>query len=235
MRTRSPIVVLVLCVTLVLAGCSGTSTSANDEAVTDTSTPISDAADQPSGEGESSGDDSSSADDVAWQAFEFDHPATYTYDTFMSGDGEGTLVWEVTEVNGDEVTVSVDYQAGETSYQSTVSGTKDTVRGQLMMSPAGSFLIVSIFSPTLAYYEDQTLEVGQGWSYSTQEGSASFEITGKDTYAGIDCYASEMKVDGNLLHEGCFSSDLALATYTAYYEENGELTAKMELTSYEAN
>lgn len=237
-RTRSPIVVLLLCVTVVLAGCGGTSTSAGDTTASpvDTPTPGSSGGAQSSGDGGSSaGDADSTPGDLAWHEFQFDHPVKYSYDTYMKGDGEGTLTWEVTEVDGDEVTVAVDYQTSETSYQSTVSGSKDTVRGQLMMSPAGAFMIVAIFSPTLGYYEGQPLEVGTGWSYTTDEGSASFKITGTDSYGGVDCYVSEMTVDGTLLHKGCFSPDLALAASSVYYDDTGEMTAKLELTSYESN
>ena len=56
---------------------------------------------------------------------------------------------------------------------------------------------------------------------------------GIETYAGVDCFASEMRVDGTVLYEGCFSPDLGLAPYTAYYNEDRSLSMEMVLVSYE--
>lgn len=226
---RSPLVAVLVCVVVVLTGCGGTATDSGSNATPGAETT------QPASGGDSeagsSGDGGSDSTD-AWDAFQFDRPAKYTFDTYMEDQGEGVLIWDVTAVSGDEVTVDLHYEAGETTVDTTVSGTKDDVQSQLILTPGGQFFLIALFSPTFNYYEDRTLSVGEGWSYTTADGSASFEITGQDTYGNVECYVSEMQVDGELIHEGCFAPDLGLAAHSTYYE-SGEVTASMELTGYE--
>lgn len=228
---RTALLAVLTCIAVVLAGCGGTATDVGSNA---TPAETTQAADGGSPADDSGGGDESSADGSgdAWDAFRFDHPATYTFETYMEEQGEGVLVWDVTAVSGEEVTVDLHYEAGETTVDTTVSGTKDDVQSQLILTPGGQFFLIALFSPTFAYYEDRTLRVGEGWSYSTPDGSASFEITGKDTYADVECYVSEMRVDGEVVHEGCFAPDLGLAASSTYYE-SGEAVASMELTRYE--
>lgn len=178
------------------------------------------------------GSDGTTGESAVWEPLNFDQPATYTYDIFFEGQGEGQMVWEVTETSADGATVSVHVELGDTTYDSTVSGNKNDIRGQLMASPAGQFFLLGLFSPTVGYYEGQELSVGNQWSYSTQEGSASFTITGTQSYAGVECHASEMTVDGSVVHEGCFSGDIGMMPYTAYYDGDGQIRLEMTLVDY---
>lgn len=220
--SRRLIVTLCIAVLVVLAGCS----SATD---------VMSGADDD--ESEASTSEAGSTDELTegeWQPFEFDRPATYTFDVYMEDEGAGTLVWDVTDVTDDGATVSVDYDVGETSYESTVTGSQSDIQGQLMVTPAGPFLLLSVFSPTMTYYESQTLTVGNEWSVSSPEGSMRTAVIGTDSYGGIECYASEMAVDGEIVHESCLSPDLGLAPYTAYFED-GETVVSMELVDFSAS
>ena len=169
-----------------------------------------------------------------WDAFAFDRPATYTYDVFVEGEGTGTLVWDVQQVSGNQVTVRLDYRVGDVSYQSTVTGTPETVRQQTMMTPAGGLLVLTLYTP-MGWYGSYDLAVGNEWSLTTEDGTAEFRVTGTGSYAGLQCYATEMKIDGTTQHEACLSPELGLAPYSAWYDEDGTLVMEIELVSYEEN
>ncbi|SER58249.1 hypothetical protein [Natrinema salaciae] len=185
------------------------------------------------GDGARDGDGNTDTADAIWNPFEFDRPVTYTYEIYSTDDGSGTLVWDVTDVTDDGATVALQYDTAETQFETTVTGSKDDLQGQLLMTPAGPFIVATIFSPTMARYEGQTLTVGNEWSYSSPDGSMRFAITERDTIAGVDCYASVTEVDGSTVHEGCFSPELELAPYTVYYDDDGTRSVEMRLVSIE--
>lgn len=239
MRT---VVVLVVAAVLVLAGCTGGGPAADDATVETTTTAPgggaqADGGDGTGGDGADGGDGAGSADaagDRTWEFMRFSEPARYTFELRSEEEpGVGTLVWDVTAIDGDAVTVTMTYEMGETRTETTVSGDSETVRSQLMMTPAGPFLIASWFSPMAGYYEDRELAVGEEWSYSTPRGSASFAVTGTETMAGVECYRSEMQVNGSVVYEGCFAPDLGVAPYTAYHDEDGTRVLAVELVAYE--
>ncbi|MFC3956841.1 hypothetical protein [Halovivax cerinus] len=222
---RRLLVVIGLASLVLLAGCTnagidGAASPGGDES--DTTDP---------------GSNGGSADDLAeaeWQAFEYDRAATYTYDVYMEGDGDGTIVWDVSDVTADEATVSLSYDVGETSYETTVTGATTDIQSQLAFSPAGAFLMVSLFSPTIGYFEGETLAVGNEWSVQTPDGSMRTAVTGIDAYAGVECYTGSIEVDGAVVHESCISPEVGLAPYVAYYEA-GETTVSMELVDFSTN
>ncbi|MFW6376904.1 MAG: hypothetical protein ACOC0F_02915 [archaeon] len=152
----------------------------------------------------------------------------------MEDEGSGTLVWDVQRVSADQVTARIDYDVGGSSYESTITGTSDVARQQLLTTPAGALLVTTTFTPGL-WYGGQELVVGNGWSYRTGEGSGSFQITEQRTVAGITCFATEMKIDGELRHEGCLSPDHGLAPYSAWYDDDGELLMEITLVDYETD
>lgn len=180
--------------------------------------------------------DSSDGGEMAgeWEPFAFDSPARYEYDVFMEGDGEGTIVWDVQSIDDGEYTVTLIYEMGDERYETTATGTKDTVVQQFFTNPGGIIIVTTMSQPAI-WYEGRDLSTGTKWSYSTPQGSASFAVTGTDTYAGVDCWTSEMKINDSVFHEACFSPDLGLAPFAAYYGEDGTLEMSLTLVSYEEN
>lgn len=225
-------VLLLVALSVVLAGCGGGDLAGDDQATT-----VDGGTDEETGGDSGSDSDGDSADasgDRTWEFMDFSEPARYVFELRSEDEPEpGTLVWDVTEIDGDTVTVHMTFEMGDKSTESTVTGDPETVRNQLLVTPAASFLVATWFSPSVSYYEDRALEVGEKWSYSTGEGSASFAVTGTETMAGVECYRSEMKVDGSIVYEGCFAPELGLAPYTGYYDEDGTQTLAVELVEYE--
>lgn len=183
------------------------------------------------GDGDGTGGDTVSGQ---WEPFNFDTPATYEFAVFMEGEGDGTIIWDVQSVTDDEYTVRMVYEMDGERMETTATGTKDTVMSQFYSNPGGIILMTTMFTPA-AWYQNRDLSTGTQWSYSTPQGSASFAITGTDTFAGIDCSRSEMRVNSSVVHEGCFAPGLGLAPYAAWYDEEGTLEMEVVLVSYEAN
>lgn len=229
-----PRIALLLAATLVLAGCTGgTGAPPADATTTDRPTSTTTASADDSTDGATDADSTVSGDRT-WEFMEFTEPATYTFELRSEDEPEpGTLVWDVTEVDGDTVTVAMTFEMAGQRTETTVAGDRETVRSQLLTTPAGPFLVATWFSPTVGYYEDRELAVGEQWSYSTPQGSASFAVTGRETMAGVECFRSEMRVNESVVYEGCFASDLGLAPYTAYYGEDGTPVLVVELVAYE--
>lgn len=169
-----------------------------------------------------------------WEPFAFDQPARYEYEVFMEGDGTGTIVWDVTSVSDGEYTVELVYEMAGERFETTATGTKDTVMQQFYANPGGIVLLTTMYQPA-AYYQDRDLSTGTKWSYSTPDGSASFAVTGTDTVGGVACSTSEMRIDGGVVHEACFSPSLGLAPFAAYYDEDGGLEMSLTLVSFQEN
>ena len=229
---RSVLLVAAVSLTLVLAGCTG-SIPGTGGAAADTTT---DGSDPGSGEDGGAGDGDvpgTVAGDGSWEPFRFDRPGTYTFDVFVEGEGEGSLVWDVEELSENEMTATVTYDVGDTRFEQTVTGDSDAVFGELLYTPAGALLLTTTMTPG-SWYGDRDLSVGDGWSYQTSEGSGSFEVTGTDSVGGIACYTTEMIVDGTTLHEACIAPDHGIAPHSAYYNDDGTRSMEIRLVSYEA-
>jgi len=192
---------------------------------------------------------SSAVGDGTFRFLAFEQPGTYTYEvtfapTVRSQQGTAEPVTRQGENQSAEYVIDV-VQAAENQYevqvsismdgmdnQQTFTGTRTEIQQQMLGSQVGSLLVP--LTTMTGFYQGQTLQAGQSWSYSTEEGTASFEVTGSDSYAGVECSVTEASVNGTVVHEACVSPDRGLAPYAAYYDESGTLTFEMELTSYEA-
>ena len=239
--------VLVVAVLVLTAGCltgggGATPTTAGDgggEGDADGAGSDSDGGDEASdtdggdGASDTDGDDTTDSDLAGeWEPFAFDQPARYEYEVFMQGDGTGSIVWDVRSVSDGEYTVDLVYEMAGERFETTATGTTDTVVQQLYANPGGIVLATTMYQPA-AYYEGRDLSTGT--SYTTPEGSASFAITGSDSVGGVACSTSEMRIDDGVVHEACFSPSLGLAPFAAYYDEDGTLEMSLTLVAYEEN
>lgn len=179
----------------------------------------------------------------------FEQPGTYTYEitfaptvstrrgtaepgTRQGGKQTGQYVIDVVQASETQYEVRVSLTMGQLSNQQTFTGTRREVQRQMLSSQVGVFL--APLTTMTGFYGGRSLQVGQSWSYSSQQGSVSFEVTGTDSYAGVECFVSKASVNGTVIHEACVSPDRGLAPYAAYYDGNGNLTFQMTLQSYEA-
>lgn len=231
--------IVVIAVIVLTAGCvTGGPADGDDSATTPTAAGGGDGTDDDgdSVDGDDENVDGSSDASVSgeWEPFRFDTAATYEFDVYLADEGEGRIVWDVQSVSEDEYTVRLVYEMGDERMETTATGTKDTVMSQFYTNPGGIVLMTTMYQPS-AWYQGQDLSEGTQWSYQTPEGSASFAITGDTTIAGVACSQSEMRVNGSIVHEGCFAPELGLAPHAAWYDEDGTLEMELTLVSYEPN
>ena len=178
----------------------------------------------------------SAVESEAFQFLAFEQPVTYTYEVITGGTGDqgqsGEYVIDVLQASENGYEVQVSLSMGEMSSQQTFTGSRQAVQRQLLGSQAGAFL--APLTTMTGFYGSRSLQVGQSWSHSSQQGTVSFEVTGTDSYAGVECSVSQASLNGTAVHEACVSPDRGLAPYTAYYDETGTLTFEMTLINYEA-
>lgn len=251
---RSILPVLALVVLVALAGCGGDDATAtepetNGQTPTDTDAPngptATDGMDNPTST-DTDGEESPTATDGmdggtatttpsdAWTLFQFEHPARYEYELRQSGEEPATIVLDVTDVSDEQVTVRTSYRSGDTTFNQTFSGTAEEVRSQLAQSPSGAVLISGLFNPALGGVEASgRFQVGATWEHTAEGQTLRYEVTGQDSYAGVDCYTMEVSTDDVTQGEFCVSPEHGLSAYVGIYED-GTLQFEMELVEYEA-
>ena len=192
-----------------------------------------------SGDGASDGAGGASSSvslDSKEEWFNLSTPGRYVFEVESAEDGTGTMAFETTEVADGQATVKVDYELGDESFSSTVTGPVGEVEGQIVTSPAYGYLIAiqlgGIGAAGLGGGEE--LEVGNKFSQESPEGSLLVEVVGTDSYAGVDCYAIETRINGTLTQEVCTQQAFSSSPYVAIYNENGTLEQRVELVEYEA-
>lgn len=253
-KNKSLILVIAVLALVVVAGCTGNGnttddggttvdgattpdgTTTTDETTTMNKTTSPDATTSPTGTAtDGTADetpDSTNESTAQYTHFRFEQGERYEYDVRTNGQ-EGTLVWEVTDTSGDHVTVHTSYRVGDVSFETTATGTETTIKGSLVGTPAGGFMRVGVFHPIYDHYHGHDLTVGNSWGATTSLGSATYSVTGTDSYAGVRCYTTEVRVNGVLRHEGCVSPDHGLVVYSAIYDQTGTQTVEMQLRQYD--
>lgn len=147
-------------------------------------------------------------------------------------DGEtGRLIWDIQEIDQNTYTIDIEYSLGDESYQSTLTGDKDEIRGQIASTPAGIIMMASFFSFAGAYRVQQ-LKPGNQWLQTYQGDTVTYRVIGQENYAGVNCYTTEITHNQKPIHRGCFSPNLGLTAHTALYNETGQKTMEMKLKEY---
>ncbi len=175
-------------------------------------------------------DDTSEAS--TWDPYNFDKEVHYKY-SFSLEDDSGILNWDVTSVSGDQVTIETEVNIeGGTTYTNSFSGDKDSVRDKLMTSPSGSFIATSLYSPMVTKFAEGELTEGNIWEVTTPQQTVKIEITGKETYSGIEGYVGQVKIDGVVVFESTIAKDLGFPTHVAGYNKDGEKEFEFVLEEY---
>lgn len=178
------------------------------------------------------GTEDGTAEASTWDPYNFDKEVHYKY-SFSLEDDSGTLNWDVTSVSGDQVTIETEIiLEGGTTYSNEFSGDKDSVRDKLMTSPSGSFIATSLYSPMVTKFAEGELTEGNIWEVTTPQQTVKVEITGKETYSGIEGYVGQVKVDGVVVFESTIAKDLGFPTHVAGYNKDGEKEFEFVLEEY---
>lgn len=183
-------------------------------------------------ENDETNDDNNNAE--TWDPYDLKAGTSYDYEfEFLENNevsSEGTVNIQV----GDpEVTIitTIDGNEMEQMYNNSDDINQNFITG-ISQTPLAGFLYQPLWTGA---FTGEELETGATWSYSTNEASISFEVTGTDSYAGIHGYIIEAEFkegsETTATWETCISYDLPLPLMTWVKDENGE-EYMIELTSY---
>jgi hypothetical protein len=167
--------------------------------------------------------------------YEFSEGESYTYAT-SGGSFDAEYTWEVTDVSGEQVTVEVTAsQSGQTS-TTTLEGTQDTIIRQAGNDMAAVFFL-SLRAGNLVA-EDRSLTVGNSWTVSVDEvpttnaqwETSTVEVTGTDSYNGIQCSVVEITPDTGTPATFCINGNYPFAL--SFSSEGGDdgMSITLELT-----
>jgi hypothetical protein len=191
------------------------------------------------GESDSSGDPESGPSnsgslDAEEEWFNLSKPGRYVFEIESAEEGTGRMAFEVTNVENGQATVTTSYELGGDSAESTVTGPVGEVESQLVMSPIYGYLVaIQLGGIGAGAVGGEDLAVGDRFSQQSAEGSMEIEVTGTESYAGVDCYVVETRINGTLTQEVCTQQAFSSAPYVAIYDENGSLDQRVELVEYE--
>ena len=179
------------------------------------------------------GENDENGESQIWEPYELKAGTSYDYDFEFLENDEITSAGSVNIEAGDpEVTITTTIDGEEiTQVYNTSDDLDDNFITGISQTPLAGFLYQPIW---LGAFTGQDIETGATWSYSSNEGSVQFEVTGKDTYAGIEGHVIEaVFTDGNstTTWETCISYDLPLPLMTWVTDDNNNEYI-IELTSY---
>ncbi|MCF8307920.1 MAG: hypothetical protein K9I68_02810 [Bacteroidales bacterium] len=173
-----------------------------------------------------------------WEPYKFDPNVSFTYEFYTMENGEeqssGTIEIMIQDP-AVEVNATIDgefYSFSSDSHDAISENFQEAVNN----TPAG----IVIYQP---YWEnafaDQVIEEGASWSYNFEDGSVSFEVTGTDTYAGIEGYVVEYDIQNdsgeNAMWELCanLGMSLPLMSHVESSDDSNSETFHLELTDYQ--
>lgn len=140
------------------------------------------------------GDDNGGNNGVEkWEPYDFqDHTsATMTYEFEFQDDGENVLSGTSTiEIEDPAVTVTIITNGEESVFSSNShDNIEDNFSQVVNQSPYLGGILFGGSYPLI--FDDQELYVGASWSMNFDNNSIDLEITGKETYAGVEGYLAE--------------------------------------------
>ncbi len=217
---RTAFVVAVV-VVVVFAGCTGFSSD------------LGNAPNSGSGSSDGSGGDSGTTEDAAFTPFAFTHPGTYTYKTYDEEEGTGTLVWDIKSIDGQNITMRSSFTIGGKTQSKTAAFTREDAMINLAFMPGGQYLATTMFSPSANGIYGNDFRVGNTWTVPSSQGTMTYEITKKKSIAGISCYDAQIRINGSVFNDACYSPDHGTAMYGVVYDEDGTKVREMKLVDYE--
>lgn len=174
-------------------------------------------------------------DFTEWEPYDLKANTAYDYDfEFTEGDEE-TSGGSVSIAIGDP-DVEVSWNVGDQTYENTYDSEdniEDNFIGAISQTPLAGFLYQPLW---FGAFSGQEIKTGASWSYSAQDSSIEFEVTGTDTYAGEEGYVVmavfEDESGATATWETCVSSDVPLPLMTSVTDEDDDHYF-IELTNYE--
>lgn len=224
---------VLLCFTLLIAGCTtGASNNENKTStvtpttIENTTTPV-------------PGTTLTSTAERATGAESLHKGEYYRLNTTVGGP---VIEFEVLESAGEEVTVKITgTPADGNSSTTTVRGTTKSVFKQVINSQTGFGFFLLARAPTVIV-DGRDLVVGETFTVDSTDvtvggetpepGTFSVTVTGTDTVNGIDCTTVKMLLNNQSKQTACVNPDLLFAPRTTLYNDEGESTGSIVLEEY---
>ncbi len=148
---------------------------------------------------------------TSWTPYSFDN-VYYKY-SISSSQGDGYAIWDVTDVSGDEITVSIDIEVGQYSATGTVTGEKDKIHVSATSPVLSSLLSQSFYAPWMTNFAGGNLIDGNSWSVTYDGTEYTAEVDGTETYVGQEGYVVKVIIDGDTEFKGVVSENMGFPLY----------------------
>lgn len=154
-------------------------------------------------------------------AYSFSEGEFYTY-TARSDEGKSTFTWRVTDVEDDQVTVNVTATNTDGLFRSEEF---TATRGSVIAEAGNTSLAVLFFSLHVgrAAAVDRSLTPGNEWEIQASDvpggadvvnfETATVEVTGTDSYGGIECANLAITPEGSSTITQCVDPDYPFAIH----------------------
>lgn len=231
MKYIRTLLTLLVCTTVVLAGCTSVSdlTGSSDGGADDGAA----AGGGSDGSNKNSGSDGAANANIRPLDADWYNSTEngYVFEINDAKNGSGTVTFEPPADPSTTGIPTVTFEGDKTFEQAYAP------RAEEMEDPTGLVLYPLAIAGTLVLsIDDEDLAVGYENSTTSGDSTVTTKITGVDSYGGVGCYATEVSIDGERRLETCIVpyTDGAMASgylpYAAIYDENGELRLEVKLT-----
>lgn len=204
---------VAMLVALPLAGCGGGA----DEPAEDEGSGDSGGDDGDTGSGD--GDTGSGDGATEWRAWQFAAGQSFKYEFDIVSDGENQGGWysmAFTDAGGGNLNLAYEGSFGGNDFSGTVVVSAENPVDDLMggnLHPFAMLCFLPMFTLDWGALAEEEWAVGNSWSWSGPEGEVSYEVTGTETYAGLEGYAIEWRLDGELITKVVVSRAASICLY----------------------
>ncbi len=178
------------------------------------------------------GDDNTNGE--VWEPYQVKANTSYSYD-FERKENEQVVSTGSVQIDIGDPEVEVTGTVNDDNFNFTNNAStnvEENFAAAVLQTPIGGIVYQPHWSSA---FMNQEIEVGASWSFSYDDNSVSFEVTGTDSYAGIEGFIIETIVEeeseGTIIWETCVSPDVPLALMTNVNYGDG-MEDTFELTNY---
>ncbi len=165
-----------------------------------------------------------------WKLYDFSDTRLVELELSVTENGgtqNGSVILEFEPRGDDRVTLRFRGEMGENSSEFSTTAAEDEIYGramvQMMMTPVGAPLMVTIFAPFWGiYFIGQDMEIGSGWSFSDSSKAVSFKVESVCSAAGIEGKKIVWREDDEIRAQACVNRGLPLPLELDFRAEDGE-------------
>lgn len=189
-------------------------------------------------------DDDSSPDDnngdpsdEIWEPYKFKANTYFAYSFNMEQEGESQMQGTA-EITIDDPAVTIVYEVnGEEEVESSANDSDDIAdnyQNAVSQTPLAGILYQAQW---ISVFSNNNLETGNTWSLDDDEGTLYFEVTGTETYSGIEGKVIEMDLieddETTLSWIAVINTEIPLPLMSQIEDFEEDIFYDLELTDYQ--